>query len=182
MYLWSPRRSQRGFGGMNRALVAIVVAALIGLVTAAVPVTADNDDELEVEFKISLIGADEVPAVETNSFGMAEVEIKVKNGVTTIKFEVEVCNIEAVAQAHIHASAPAGVNAPPRIFLFGNIADPALRPSFEDCTRLNKATLTDPTPIGMSLEALIDAIVSGNAYVNVHTTAHPGGEIRGQLV
>ena len=27
----------------------------------------------------------------------------------------------------------------------------------------------------------IQAIVGGNAYVNVHTTAFPGGEIRGQL-
>ncbi len=28
----------------------------------------------------------------------------------------------------------------------------------------------------------INALVSGNTYVNVHTTAHTGGEIRGQLV
>jgi hypothetical protein len=31
------------------------------------------------------------------------------------------------------------------------------------------------------MSALIDAIESGNAYVNVHTVAHPPGEIRGQL-
>jgi hypothetical protein len=28
---------------------------------------------------------------------------------------------------------------------------------------------------------LVADIKAGNAYVNVHTTAHPGGEIRGQI-
>ncbi|MGH2603614.1 MAG: CHRD domain-containing protein [Dehalococcoidia bacterium] len=34
---------------------------------------------------------------------------------------------------------------------------------------------------GQPLSALIAQIQSGNAYVNVHTTQFPGGEIRGQL-
>jgi CHRD domain len=29
---------------------------------------------------------------------------------------------------------------------------------------------------------LIQAIVGGGAYVNIHTSANPAGEIRGQLV
>ena len=29
--------------------------------------------------------------------------------------------------------------------------------------------------------AQVAAIKSGNAYVNIHTAAHPGGEIRGQI-
>jgi CHRD domain len=28
----------------------------------------------------------------------------------------------------------------------------------------------------------VTAIKTGNAYVNIHTAAHPDGEIRGQLV
>jgi hypothetical protein len=34
---------------------------------------------------------------------------------------------------------------------------------------------------GKTLEDLVSVIKAGDAYVNVHTTAHPGGEIRGQL-
>jgi len=29
---------------------------------------------------------------------------------------------------------------------------------------------------------VIQAVANGNAYVNVHTTSFPAGEIRGQLV
>jgi hypothetical protein len=32
-----------------------------------------------------------------------------------------------------------------------------------------------------NLRDLANAIRQGDAYVNVHTVAHPGGEIRGQL-
>jgi hypothetical protein len=35
--------------------------------------------------------------------------------------------------------------------------------------------------LGQPLSALIDQIEAGNTYVNVHTSAHTGGEIRGQL-
>jgi hypothetical protein len=34
---------------------------------------------------------------------------------------------------------------------------------------------------GQTLEDLLDEFDAGNAYVNVHTTQFPGGEIRGQI-
>jgi hypothetical protein len=33
----------------------------------------------------------------------------------------------------------------------------------------------------MDLEDLLEAMRSGNTYVNVHTSQYPGGEIRGQI-
>jgi hypothetical protein len=41
-----------------------------------------------------------------------------------------------------------------------------------------------PTPaIGINtIDDVIQAVANGNAYVNIHTTTIPGGEIRGQLV
>ena len=35
--------------------------------------------------------------------------------------------------------------------------------------------------VGQPLEDLVEVIEAGGAYVNVHTVAHRGGEIRGQL-
>jgi hypothetical protein len=34
---------------------------------------------------------------------------------------------------------------------------------------------------GKTIADLVADIKAGNAYVNVHTTEHPGGEIRGQI-
>jgi hypothetical protein len=34
---------------------------------------------------------------------------------------------------------------------------------------------------GATLAELVDQIEAGNVYVNVHTTAYPAGEVRGQL-
>ena len=34
---------------------------------------------------------------------------------------------------------------------------------------------------GISFEALLEEMRAGTAYVNFHTTAYPGGEIRGQV-
>ena len=40
--------------------------------------------------------------------------------------------------------------------------------------------VTTGTP-AITFDSLVSAIRAGNAYVNVHTTANPGGEIRGQI-
>ena len=40
--------------------------------------------------------------------------------------------------------------------------------------------LTGPLQ-GMTLSDLVTQINNGQIYVNVHTTAHPAGEIRGQV-
>jgi hypothetical protein len=36
-------------------------------------------------------------------------------------------------------------------------------------------------PAGVTLESLKTLLASGNAYVDVHTTANPAGELRGQI-
>jgi hypothetical protein len=36
-------------------------------------------------------------------------------------------------------------------------------------------------PIGISMDSLLVPMRNGNAYVNVHTSAYPSGELRGQI-
>ena len=66
------------------------------------------------------------------------------------------------AAAHIHGPAEPGANAPP-VVPFANAASPIT----------GTATLTD---------AQAADLAAGKWYVNVHTAANRGGEIRGQIV
>ncbi|MDO8578369.1 MAG: CHRD domain-containing protein [Dehalococcoidales bacterium] len=45
---------------------------------------------------------------------------------------------------------------------------------------ITAANLVGPLA-GMDFSDLITAMEAGNAYVNIPTSAHPGGEIRGQI-
>jgi hypothetical protein len=51
---------------------------------------------------------------------------------------------------------------------------------------LAKGTITDKNLVGplagKTIADLVKLIKDGGAYVNVHTPAHPGGEIRGQIM
>ena len=40
----------------------------------------------------------------------------------------------------------------------------------------------DAHALRVALDSLLVLMRNGHAYVNVHTVAHPGGEIRGQVV
>lgn len=143
--------------------------------------TAVYAAEVEREFKIGLTGGAERPTpVATQAFGSAEVELKD----LLIKFEVEVCNIQHVTQAHIHVGSDA-VAGPVIIFLYG--LDPTGAFSAEDCERLSSGVRTPANLIPRPAQGInnwddfVNAFMAGNTYVNVHTLAFPGGEIRGQL-
>jgi hypothetical protein len=96
-----------------------------------------------------------------------------------------VSNIEDVTQAHIHCGGPA-VNGPVVVFLFGLDATP------DDQRVLSTGTFDDSDVIDRpdsaacpggiaNFDDLMEKIATVEAYVNVHTTANPGGEIRGQV-
>jgi hypothetical protein len=163
---------------MRRAFIPLVIAA----VALAVSVPAFGS---HLKFEAELTGAQEVPAVDTETAGKAEVEFN--HALTEAAFEVEVFDGEAVLQAHFHC-APVGVNGPVVAFLFGFIPG-----GFDVDGKLAKFTLTDaniladatpsatcPADIN-TLADLAQAMQDGLVYANVHTVDNPGGEIRGQM-
>jgi hypothetical protein len=173
---------------MRHAAIALAAVLLAG---AAVGRTArasdDNNDDRNngQEFTARLLGSEEVPAVQTNMTGKAEIAL---NGdETKAEFALSVRKGVRVTQSHIHC-APKGVNGPIVVFLAGFHN----RGWDVDGTWVENATATDanviPPPAGSTcpqvinnLRDLAEAMRRGNTYVNVHTVAHPGGEIRGQL-
>lgn len=82
--------------------------------------------------------------------------------------------------AHIHISAVPGGNGPPVVTLCGGGPGPA-QPACGSPGVLARG-MQDLGDFGTSSATLLQAISENRAYVNVHTPAFPGGEIRGQLV
>jgi hypothetical protein len=160
---------------------------------AALPHIATADDHhktdhqtnegLTIRFNIRLTGDQQVPAVSTIAFGFAEVQLSEDN--STLSFEVVVCNIANVTASHIHVGA-AGTNGPVVLPFYGSPSP--LFNSTRGCDTLAEGTRTSADLVARPAAGIntwtdfINALIAGNTYVNVHTTAHPGGEIRGQLV
>ncbi|MBT8208210.1 MAG: CHRD domain-containing protein [Acidimicrobiia bacterium] len=110
----------------------------------------------------TLTGANEVPAVESDGIGFANVVIHRQTGIVCSVVVAD--DIEPAFASHVHAGA-AGENGPAVISL-GAVDGSAFACQVVDNAVIN--SIIDPP----SFEAF---------YVNVHTDAYPGGELRGQL-
>lgn len=110
------------------------------------------------DVKVSLMGDQEVPPVTTAASGSGTITI---NPDKTVSGQVTTKGVAGTA-AHIHEAAM-GKN--------GGVAVP-----------LAKNGDTWSVPAGAKLtDAQYAAFQKGDLYVNVHSAAHPDGEIRGQL-
>lgn len=115
---------------------------------------------------------------------------------TSLDYQLMVANIENAFMSHIHM-APAGSNGSIVVWLYPSTTP---TPGPLGAGRLDgviaRGTITAANLVGplagQPLSALVEAIQSGNAYVNVHTNDgvsptntgpgdFPGGEIRGQV-
>lgn len=136
-----------------------------GLVAAAaltIPALMSAPAHAEMlQFKATLSGAQEVPPKTTEGKGdaLATLDTTTK----TLSYTATYTGLSGPATAgHIHGPALPGANAGVMI-PFKSAASPIT----------GTATLTD---------AQAADLMAGKLYVNVHTAANPGGEIRGQLV
>ena len=135
-----------------------------------------------------LRGYSEVPSVNSKAHGTFEA--RVASDWLSVNYTLTFDGLQApVQQAHIHF-AQKRVNGPIIVWLCGTTAlpGPAGTPT---CPQSGTVTATFTTtnvlasPTTQQLPAgdigdMISAMLAGAAYVNVHTTASPGGEIRGQ--
>jgi CHRD domain len=132
-------------------------------------------------FTASLTGSKGVPPIKTPATGVAKFTLSA--GGKSLNYVLMVRNIHSVIGAHIH-SGNGQQNGPVVLILFGN---PTMTgpPTGAVNGVLSKGTSTASDfkgPLaGKQLSDLVNLIKSGNAYVNVHTTQNPKGEIRGQI-
>jgi hypothetical protein len=167
--------------GVLAAVLTVAALGTLVLPGLAGSVTADSDEDGQ-QFEARLRGSEEVTTppggVDTNTRGKADFELN--NAETKLRFELEVENGERVQQAHIHCGV-AGENGPIIIFLAG-FHDKGWD---VDGDWIGDATATDAnitnTACGSTLAEIAQAMADGRTYANVHTVAHPAGEIRGQI-
>lgn len=116
----------------------------------------------KMEFTATLSGASEVPP--TNSPGTGSATATLDPASKMLTWNVAYSGLSGPpTAAHIHGPAAPGKNAGVVIPFTGSLDSP-----IKGSKTLTAAQITD-------LEA-------GKDYVNIHTAAHKGGEIRGQLM
>ena len=101
----------------------------------------------------------------------------VDNG-SSIDYELVVNGLTAISASHIHGQAAVKVNASVVVNLFS----PNGPPFGQVNGVIARGTITNANNQSFTVDALRAMFIAGNAYVNVHTTAFPGGAIRGQIV
>lgn len=133
-------------------------------------------------FRAHLTGDSEVPPVETRAQGQATFKLDRAGG--ELAYRLIVANIDDVFMAHVHL-APAGQNGPVVAWLYPPDGPPPEQIDGRFDGVLAEATVTADDLVGPlagePLDALVEHLRTGGAYVNVHTTAHPAGEVRGQI-
>jgi hypothetical protein len=125
----------------------------------------------QIHFTAALSGADEVPAVVTTATATGSFILNESR--TELAFVITYQGLSGTLSAggHFH-TAKAGVNGP----VVRNIAL-AGDPASNTISGIWKAT----DAIQPLTAALVESLLTGRMYVNFHTTAHAGGEIRGQV-
>ena len=133
------------------------------------------------EFRAIMAGAGENPPVETEASGVADFRL---NADGTLSYETRATGpIMGAVQAHIHLGAR-NVNGPVVAFLFGPFPEGR---DFKAGDVISSGTITDANVIARpgftpTVANLVERLRQGRAYANLHTHAHPPGEIRGQII
>ncbi len=146
------------------------------------PVSGSADPQAGSNFIVHLSGKDEVPPTDSRAQG--ETTLQLSDDGMTLSYKLIVANITNVTMAHIHIGA-AGMTGPIVVWLYPSVPPPILILG-KSSGVLSEGTITAANLVGplagQPLSALLDKMKSGEAYVNVHTSGFPAGEIRGQVL
>jgi hypothetical protein len=132
----------------------------IGIAAVALAISAPAAAAV-VHYTAKLDGASETPPNDSKGSGNAAVSLDTT--AKKISWKITYSGLSGPAtMAHFHGPAPAGQAAGVALPITPPLTSPAR----------GSASVTD---------AQISDLRGGQWYVNIHTAAHPGGELRGQL-
>ena len=143
---------------LNKPLRMAAAVAIV-LLAAACSSMGGMGSGITEKTSAALTGAQEVPPVSTAASGRSTISVASDR---TVSGAVIVTGMEPTA-AHIHQGAM-GMNGPVIVPL------------------AKTAPMTFSVPAGQKLtDAQYAALKEGKLYINVHSAAHPGGEVRLQM-
>src|SRR5712671_3001985 len=152
-----------------------VTAGIIGaaaIVAVVASCGSDSTGPTNKTYVANLSPANEVPAKTTTGTGVATFT----DLGTEIDWTLTLTNMTGVIASHIHGPAAVGVNTGVIINLFlPNVATGTVN------GEVAHGSITNANNANISLDSLRVLFNNGNAYVNVHTSANLGGEIRDQV-
>jgi CHRD domain len=156
----------------SRSLIASAGLIATILVTATA-VACDSDDSVvpkDPTYVATLNGASEFPA--RNVPGTGSATIVKTNG--TYTYTITYTGMTGtLTGGHIHGPAGTAANA--------NVIVPFPNATGAAASGTLTGTFTSTNTVNISNDSLDVLMRTGNAYVNLHTAANQGGEIRGQL-
>jgi hypothetical protein len=143
----------------------------------------DNEFGLGVgpdkRFNAALSGANVRPVpVATSATGTADVSIRdpeIGQGKRTVAFTVTAGSLTSVSAVHIHLGGPSVANGQQLATLYTNSGDTTIT-----STQLASGAISE-NGLAVSIDSLVTLMQLGAAYVDIHSTANPGGVLRGQL-
>lgn len=147
----------------------LLIPFVLGLAFLVVP----GATRAEYYFYVSMSGSGEVPPNDESGFGEALVILNDNLDTITVSSYFDGLTGPATA-SHIHVGPADGTG--PVVLPFVGFPN--------DVAGHYEADLTadDISPSGgYSFDDLVNNLFAGNTYMNIHTQAHPGGEIRGQI-
>jgi len=154
--------------------MVMLAGALISLVIVS---TLNTNFVLAVgeQFKAKLKGSSEVPPVNTTATGTDRLKVNAD----FIRSIINISGITDVTMAHIHAGIN-GQNGEPVVDLLKSADQNKTDVGIIIKTRIHATDLQGPMA-GKTLQDLQTAMGNGQTYVNIHTSEHPQGEIRGEI-
>lgn len=126
-----------------------------------------DDPCVKTKNGLPMTGAQEVPARETGAHGKVNVSYNKCDKMLTFTVKWTDLTGEPVG-AHIHGTAPKGVNAPVQ-YGFTSLIPKTTSGTFTNSVMVDGIAIKE------------DSLLAGFYYLNIHTPKFPGGEIRGQI-
>jgi hypothetical protein len=163
---------------MKRVSTSVLLAVLALLVVSGAALAA------QAIYTAVMLPNDIVPLpVNVNSKASGFAKFALSDDGQSMTFGLSVKKIDKVTQAHIHQYVGDGRNGPIIVWLYPDVTSTAPgAPSGKLKGVLSTGTFgPEHLRNGFTWEQALELIQSGQAYVNVHTSDAPAGEINGHI-